>query len=343
MGIKHHLRSLLEFESGSNDPTAILLVSLLIMIIQQPVKHLWLYSCWYFISQFGIGILFGYWAGKLASFLINRLRLEHEALYPLFTVASALLVYGLTTLAKGSGFLAVYVMGFIMRSNIIIRKRTIRKFHDTVAWLMQIIMFITLGLLVFPSQLPKIAGEGILISLILMLVARPLSVFCSLALANINFREKLLVSWVGLRGATPIILATFPFVAKVPNAGTIFNLVFFVVITSVLLQGTTIPFVAKLLGLAEPNTQKEHLPIELDENENINNELFEIQVPTGSSILNKQIAELNLPKSTLILLINKGHGHYITPNGTTVIEKHDRLLLLAEKGLKEKIKKLLKN
>lgn len=342
ISIKPNLRSLLEFESGSNDPTAVILVTVCIALLQQTQAHPLLSAIGYFVAQMGIGLALGFLAGKAMIWILNHVRYEQDALYPLTSMALVLLTYGVTASLGGSGFLAAYLAGLIVGNAEVVRKRTIRKFHDVGAWLMQIIMFVTLGLLVFPSQLPGIAGEGLIISLALMFVARPLSVFISLLFTAMPFKEKLFVSWVGLRGATPVILATFPFVAGIPMATTLFNIVFFVVITSVLFQGTTIAGLAKYLGLALPEKRHGHIPIEVEHAENMNSDLFEVVVPPQSALVGKEIRQIVFPVPTLVVLLNKGEGHYVMARGETLIDAHDRLLLLTEKIQKNKIKQFIK-
>jgi len=214
------------------------------------------------------------------------------------------------------------------------------RFHDGLAWLMQITMFLTLGLLVFPSRLIPIAGVSLLVSLFLMFVARPISVLAILLLAKMNFREKTMVSWVGLRGAVPIVLATFPLLAKLPNAGMIFDIVFFIVLTSVLLQGTSIPIMARWLRVEAPLPPKPQLPVEIGPSCNLKNELVEITIPPRSAVVGKQIVELGLPAGTLIVLISR-NGECFAPGGGTVLAENDAVLLLAGRADITKIRSIL--
>ncbi len=253
--------------------------------------------------------------------------LEFEGLYPVLTLSLILLTYGATAGLGGNGFLAVYIAGLVMSKNGFIHKRSVRRFHDGIAWLMQIAMFLALGLLVFPSHLVPIVGLGLLASLFLMLVARPVSVLITLAFSDMRLNEKLMISWVGLRGAVPIVFATFPLLAGMSKAGMIFDLVFFIVLTSTLLQGTSIPLVARWLKLEAPSREKVH-PLELERTAGIKSDLVDVEVPNGSSIVGKQIVGAGLPKGALIVLIGRGN-EFIVPNGGTVIELGDRLLMLA--------------
>ena len=240
------LKELLELESGSNDPMAVFLTVGMLQLIANPGQSpLTLIPM--FILQMGLGALIGFGVGRGAVWLINRLRLEYDGLYPVLSFALVLVTYGATALVGGNGFLAVYLAGLVMAQQEFVHKRSLVQFHDGLAWLMQIIMFVTLGLQVFPSRLPDVALAGLYVAIFLILVARPLSVFLALAPTRLGLREKVFVSWVGLRGAAPIVLATFPLLAGVAKADTIFHLVFFIVLTSVLLQGTLIIPAAKWL------------------------------------------------------------------------------------------------
>jgi cell volume regulation protein A len=319
----------LELESGSNDPMAVFLTTGIIGVMVQPgTSPLSLVPM--FIQQMALGAALGYASGKLMILIINRLELEYEGLYPVLTLSLVLLTYSATAELGGNGFLAIYIAGLVMGKTDFIHKRSLMRFHDGLAWLMQIAMFLALGLLVFPSRLLPILGVGLLVSLFLMLAARPISVFISLAFSRIGLNEKVLISWVGLRGAVPIVLATFPLLAGLPKADMMFNLVFFIVLTSILLQGTSLPLVARWLKLDAPVRDKPPYPLELEPAAGIKSELVDIEVPAGSSVVGKQIVEARFPKGALIVLIARGN-EFIVPKGGTVIEPGDRLLVLADK------------
>lgn len=246
------LLPLLELESGTNDPMAVFLTLGLIRLLSEPETSP-LSVLLLFVQQMGIGLALGLVIGRLAVWLIARLHLDVEGLYRVLTIALALFTYAVTALLGGSGFLAVYLVGLLLGNSRVEGIERIGRFHDSLAWLMQIAMFLILGLLVFPSRLPAVALAGMLITLVSVLVARPLAVLLALLpLRRMPLREKLFVAWVGLRGAVPIVLATFPLLAGLPRAELLFDLVFFVVLASVLLQGTTVPLVARWLGVARP-------------------------------------------------------------------------------------------
>jgi cell volume regulation protein A len=326
ISLKGTLKPLLELESGSNDPMAVFLTVSVIYLLTQP--GLTVFNVLpIFFSQLVLGSIVGYGVAKIGIVVINRLRLEYEGLYPVLSVSLILLTYGVATVLGGSGILAVYITGVVMGNSNFIHKNSLRYFHDGLAWLMQIVMFLTMGLLVFPSQLVPIIGAGLLISLFLMVVARPISVFLTLAFSKDSVNEKLLVSWVGLRGSVPIILATFPLLAGVDDAHTIFNLVFFIVVFSVLLQGTTIPLVSRLLRVQEPADARIKCATDQIHVGDLGSDIVELKVPAGSPAVGRSILDLNLPKGILIVTVRRGDQMFI-PGGSTVIEKGDTLLVL---------------
>ena len=232
----------------------------------------------------------------------------------------------------GNGFLAVYLAGLIMARGDFIHKRSLLRFHDGLAWLMQIAMFLALGLLVFPSRLLAVAGVALLAALSLIFIARPISVALTLLPFRLPVRQKAMVAWVGLRGAVPIILATFPRLAGLPQADLIFDIVFFVVLTSVLLQGTSIPLVARWLNVAVIPPAVRRSPLELTPGDQLKSELLEVAVPAGATAVGRQVLELGLPKGALIALIGRGSEH-IVPDGNTVLEPGDHLLILADQAV----------
>lgn len=327
VGLAGQLKPLIELESGSNDPMAVFLTIGIIQLITQPgAAMVGLVPA--FFLQMGLGAVAGAAAGLALPRVINRLRLEYEGLYPVFTMATVLLIYSATAELGGNGFLAVYLAGIMVGNSDHLHKRSLMRFHDGLAWLMQIAMFVVLGLLVYPSQLPAVVGVGLLVSAFLMLVARPVSVFVSLYFTGLAWREKAMVSWVGLRGSVPIILATFPLVAGVPNAPMIFNLVFFIVLTSVLLQGTSIPLVARLLRVDAPVPARVEYPIEFNPTGRLTSDLTELQVAPASAVVGKTIVAAGLPKGALIVLLGRGK-EFIVPSGGTTIEAGDTMLLFA--------------
>jgi len=248
------LLPLLELESGTNDPMAVFLTLGLTGLLTNPHESIFGVIL-LFVQQMGVGAVMGLLIGWGTIWLINRLHLDVEGLYRVFTIALVLFTYGLTAILGGSGFLAVYLVGLLLGNSSVQQVDRLSRFHDSLAWLMQITMFLILGLLVFPSRLPAVMVSGLIITAVAVFIARPVSVLIALLPVKMSLREKLFVSWVGLRGAVPIVLATFPLLAGLPKASFLFDLVFFVVLASVLLQGASVPFVARWLGVTVPPAQ----------------------------------------------------------------------------------------
>ena len=326
VSLKGNLKPLLELESGSNDPMAVFLTIGTLQLLTIP-DSTWSDVILLFFYQMGIGALFGYGFARGMVLILNKLRFPYEGIYPVFAIAYAGLIYAATTLVNGSGFLAVYAAGLIIGNSDIIQKKSLLRFFDGLGWLGQIAMFLTLGLLVFPSELIPVIGSGVVISAFLIFCARPVGVFLSLAFSGFSLKEKIFISWVGLRGAVPIILATFPLLAQTLDAGALFNVVFFIVLSSALLQGWTIPLVARWLGVDAPMKKSSRYPIEFAPAQNSDTQLVDLMVPINSEIIGKTIVELGMPADSLIVLINRD-DNYIVPSGGTAIEESDTLLVL---------------
>jgi cell volume regulation protein A len=293
-----------------------------------------------FIFQMGLGSVSGLLFGKLVVAILNRLKFSYEGLYPVTALAMTVFAFALTAILNGSGFLAVYVMGILIGNSSFVQKKGMVRFFDGLAWLSQLAMFLTLGLLVFPSELLPILSSGVLIAAFLIFVARPLSVFISLAFFKYSVREKLFISWVGLRGAVPVILAIFPLTAGVLQADIIFNIVFFVVLSSALLQGWSLPFAAKLLKVDAPISVKVNYPIEFNPVNGTDTELIDLIVPYNSSVSGKSLAELSFPSDSRIVLIWRNERSII-PEGGTILEDSDTLLILVNKNNEEVVKNII--
>lgn len=254
LGLRGTLQPLLEFESGSNDPMAALLTIELVQIVLSGELSFWNLALSVVVQIF-IGLAMGYGLGHGTVWAIRSMNLTAEGLYSVMTLALTLLTYGLSTVVGGNGFLAAYMAGLVVgNSHLPSAGKNIFSFYEALAWLMQIIMFLTLGLLVFPSKLLPIAGVGIVMGLFLIFVARPIATFACLSLVKMPIKEKLFVSWVGLRGAVPIVLATFPLTAGIQGADQIFNVIFFMVIVSLVVQGLSLSPIAKKLDLMASNS-----------------------------------------------------------------------------------------
>ncbi len=325
VNLKHGLEALIELESGTNDPIAAFLTAGLAGLIVTPGGSLAQLAP-LFVLQMAIGTLGGLLLGRAMVFAINRIRLQQEGLYVVLTVGMTLLVYAATALVGGNGFLAVYIAGIIVGNANVVHKRSLLRFHDGVAWLVQVGMFLTLGLLVFPSQLLPVAGTGLLLALFLAFVARPLSVAAALIWFGRSPQQILMVSWAGLRGAVPIVLATYPSLYGVPGARTIFNLVFFIVVVSVLLNGISMAWVARLLGVNDP---RPHGPVpQLFVPEvRLSSRVQEAIVPAGSPLVGRTLLDLALPRGVLFVQIQRGE-ETILPDGATVFAPDDHLFIL---------------
>lgn len=328
LGLKTNLRHTLELESGSNDPMAyVLTIVFLTLVVNQDQSFVSVIPI--FFQQMILGGLAGYVFGKLSKFIINRIKLDFEGLYPVLVIALMFITFSATDFVGGNGFLAIYICAVYLGNQNLIHKKTILKMYDGLAWLMQIVLFLTLGLLVFPTHIFPVMGIGLLISLFLIIIARPVGVFISLIFFKMKLRRRFYISWVGLRGAVPIVFATYPLLAGIDKADMIFNIVFFVSVTSVILQGSTLSVVAKWLHVALPEKVK---PLSLTERfimELPKTAMKEIDISPNCFAVDKKIVELNFPKNALIAMI-KRKEKYITPNGSTVIEANDKLIVLSE-------------
>ena len=334
--LKKGLSPLLELESGSNDPMAIFLTITLLQVITLSGSSSlaeWILS---FFIQFALGGTLGLAFGLIAPRILNKIHFSFYGLYPVFIIAWVLLLFSIASLLGGNGFLAVYILGITLNTKEFVNKKNMIGFYDGIAWMMQIGVFLTLGLLVFPSQLPEVALHGLAIALWLMLVARPAGVFLSLMFSKFSWREKSFISWVGLRGAVPIILATYPYIEELENAQLIFNTVFFMVLFSILIQGSTLPFVAKILKVKalEEKEDKQAASSPL-----FYHTLKQYYIDESSKAVGKNVAELQLPPDFLILLIQR-ENQYIRPTGSTIFHKNDILLIKCDKSIK--YKKILK-
>lgn len=328
LGLKDKLRPTLELESGSNDPMAYFLTIAFLGLVMSPENSI-ASIIPMFLMQILIGGAMGFVFGKLGVMVINKIALEFEGLYPVLVIALMFFTFSFTDFIKGNGFLAVYAAAVYLGNHDLIHKKTILKAFDGFAWLMQIILFLTLGLLVYPSQVLPVAAIGLLISLFMIVVARPLSVWLSLSFFRMKGRARWFTSWVGLRGAVPIVFATYPLIAGIEKAQMIFNIVFFISVTSVLIQGTTLSVVAKWLHVSIPEKAKPRTPLEIFLNDDEKSEFFEFAIEETSQAIGKKIFELNFPQTAIIALIKRDRK-YLAPNGSTMLQKGDSLVILSE-------------
>ncbi len=334
--LKPSVRSTLEVESCSNDPLAVFLTILFIELIQIPDLSL-LSIIWDLANDFSLGLILGLAFGWLMLFVINKINLPYDELYPIFAIVFSLLIYSAVTIIGGSGFLAVFIASAYLGNHEFVQKKSLTRFFESLAQMGEILMFLTLGLLVFPSQLAVIIVPGLIISAVLIFLFRPIGVFISLIISKFSVKDKLFISWVGLRGAVPIVLATFPLTAGVAEANTLFNLVFFIVLTSVLIQGWSIPLAAKVFKVFDTSKESPKIGMEIKSSLKTNKELIDFIVPHNSGIVDKSLAELNLPEETLITFVSRD-DEYFVPNGSTKLKEGDTLLILSDK---DKIKELI--
>lgn len=340
VGFKYKLKELMEFESGTNDPMAIFLTIGFIYMITLPDFNFGSMVI-LFIKQMGIGLLGGFVFGKLIIWIINKVNLDYDGLYPVLLFVLVPLIFASVDLMGGSGFMAMYVSGLTLGNAKFIHRTSVVSFFDGLSWLMQIIVFLTLGLLAFPDQIVKVTLSGILVTAVLIFLARPISVFISLLFNKLRFKAKLMISWTGLRGAVPIIMAIFPFVYGIEKAELIFSVVFFVVVISVLIQGTTIPMVARWLHVDTPVVEKTKFPLHFESSMDTKSALKEIKIEEGDVSIGKKIVDIKLPDEALIVLINR-ESNFVVPRGTTEIMVHDKLLVLAKKEMIPVLRRLFK-
>ena len=337
ISLKKKLTPLLELESGSNDPMAIFLTVAILQILMLPESSSvseWIFK---FFLQFLIGGILGYIFGILLPSILNRIHLSFYGLYPVFTIGWILFLFSSVSLLDGNGFLAVYLAGIVANTKEFVHKKNLIGFHEGLSWIMQITVFLALGLLVFPSELPDVMISGLIIAFWLMFIARPAGVFLSTSFSSFSIREKAFISWVGLRGAVPIILATYPYLQGFEKSNLIFNIVFFIVLFSILIQGTTLPLMAKWLKVESKS--KDFKPENVLASPLFYHTLKQFYIEENSKVIGLSIVELNLPADFLILLI-KRQNDYIKPTGSTILEENDMLLIKCNS--ENRYKKVLK-
>jgi cell volume regulation protein A len=325
--LKASTAATLEVESGLNDPMAILLT---IAATEALLGSLGGAAdlARLFAVQMGAGVLVGVPIGYGARLVLRALHLPAAGLYPVVTVAIAFLSFGVATLLGGSGFLSVYLTAIVLGSGPLPYRPGVRRVHDALAWLAQVVMFLMLGLLVFPSRLVPAAGTGLVLALALAFVARPLAVLATLAPFRMPWRERLFVSWVGLRGAVPIVLATFPVLRGVPAGDEIFHLVFFVVLVNGFIPGATVPWAARALRLARAPQPTPAASVELVSLSDLPGEFLWYHVAPASVVAEAELRDLALPEGCLVTLLVRGH-ELVMPRGATQLRVGDQVCVLA--------------
>jgi potassium/hydrogen antiporter len=338
--LEKRLARSLEGESGMNDPVALLLVIGFIEWIQQPGYGI-ADMAGLLALKLSLGAAIGLAVGRLAVLALDRAQLPSEGIYPVATIAVASIAYGLAEVAHGSGFLAVYLTALALGSARIPARRTIVAFHQGLGWVAQISLFILLGLLVFPASLDDVALDALALSAVLILVARPVAAFAATAFSPFNFRERLMLGWAGLRGATPIWLATFPVVAGIGSGDELFAIVFFVVVSSTLVQGASFEPLAARLGLT---TDEPALPRRLFESGRIRRmggDVIAYRLPPGAAAAGHPVRELELPREALVNVIVRD-GNALPPRGSTELREGDELHILVRSELRDEVEALTK-
>ena len=328
MNLKQNLRPLLELESGSNAPMAYMLTIVLISIASTASASVGGIAI-DFVIQIVLGALAGFALGKFAVWVFNKIDLSNSSLYPILLLSIVFFTFTITDLLKGNGYLAVYIAGIVVGNAKIVNRRETQTFFNGLTWLVQIVMFLTLGLLVNPHELIGVAPVALLIGLFMMLVARPISVFaCLLPFKGLSNKSRIFTSWVGLRGAVPIIFATYPVVAGIDGSDQIFNIVFFITLVSLIFQGSTISWFAKRLKLDLP-MEKEGNDFGVELPDEIDTSLTDLTVTDGMLANGAKLADMKLPKGTLVMII-KRESNYIVPNGSIELQTGDKLLLISD-------------
>jgi cell volume regulation protein A len=341
VSLRERLKSTLEVESGANDPMAIFLTVGCIEILMGRLSFgpdlLWL-----FVKQMAVGALAGISVGYTAIRMVNAINLEAAGLYPVLVTAFGLLTFGLAVMFGGSGFLAIYFAGIVIGNGRLVFQRGIRLFHDAAAWLSQIVMFVVLGLLSFPSRLLDVAWHGLAIGVVLMFVARPLAVMPLLFPFGYNRRESIFVSWVGLKGAVPITLATFPLMFGTPHATLMFDVVFFVVVLSAFVQGSSLTYAARRLGLEVPVEMRPPLTLEISSLRHVEGDIVDYTVEKESRAAGRQVKDLALPEGVVIALVAR-NDQIIPPQGRTQIKAGDHVIVVLRPTTRQLVDQIFGN
>ena len=331
--LKHDLRPTLELESGANDPMAYVLTTTFISLVLQGGDPHYGSALLTLLLQLVIGAITGWGLGKGMVWFINRINIDNTALYPILVLSGSFFVFAATYYLHGNSYLAVYVAGLVVGNSRFVHKRSTRSFFDGVSWIAQLSMFLTLGLLVNPSELRPVLVPGLIISFVMIIVSRPLAVFLSLSpFRRYTFRDRLFVSWVGLRGAVPIIFAILCRASNVPHSDVMFNIVFLCTLVSLVVQGTTLPLVARWLGVTETPKTQSRTPsqdFDIDFPEEIKSAIVEATVTEKMLSIGSRMMDFQLPEKTLVIMVKRGDNYFV-PTGKTTLHLGDRLMLLSD-------------
>lgn len=346
--LKNSLKPTLELESGSNDPMAYVLTITLISLANQGGSPQYLTAVMNLFIQLIVGAVAGYCLGKALVWLINRLKIENESLYPILVLSSCIFIFAVTYYMQGNSYLAVYIGGLIFGNSKFVHKRSTRNFFDGISWLSQLVMFLTLGLLVNPSELNwhYIILPSLIISAVMILLSRPLAVFISLLpFKRYRFRDRVFVSWCGLRGAVPIIFAILCRAENVPHADTIFNIVFCCTLVSLVLQGTTLPLMARWLKVEDEAPKQNKIEnFDIDFPEEIKSATSEIEMTAQILSHGNQLMDLRMPEKTLAIMVKRGENYFV-PTGKTHLMVGDKLMVITDnnEALEQTLKQLSAN
>ncbi|MDB5987619.1 MAG: potassium/proton antiporter [Nevskia sp.] len=325
--LNQRVTSALEIESGTNDPMAVFLTLGLLQYMLAPLDYSWLEGVVLFVQQMGLGLLFGLGGGWLLTQLLNRLELS-DSLYPLLALSGGMLIFGGTALLGGSGFLAAYLAGLMLGNRPLRAFASVRRFHDGIAWLAQIGMFLILGLLATPSRLVPLAIPALLVALVLIFAARPIAVALALAPFSFPWREQAYIAWVGLRGSVPMVLATFPLLAGIAHAQMFFDVAFFIVLVSLVLQGWSVAPVARLLDLQMPQTSARVRRIDLDLPGGAGHEIVSYRISSSSMLVGVKTKQLPIPDVSRLVSVARD-GQLLPYRAWGALQAGDYVSLLA--------------
>ncbi|MBQ5643962.1 MAG: potassium/proton antiporter [Bacteroidaceae bacterium] len=334
MNLKENLKPMLELESGSNDPMAYMLTIALIQVIASGSGFNMGLLAKDLLVQFFVGGVTGYAFGRFAVWLINKVNLSNSSLYPILLLSLVFITFTITDMLHGNGYLAVYILGVVVGNARLVFRKEINTFMNGLTWFGQIVMFLSLGLLVNPHEMLEVSISALLIGLFMIFVARPLTVgLCLLPFRQMTFKAKCFVSWVGLRGAVPIIFATYPVVSEIPGSQIIFNIVFFITLLSLIFQGMTIAPVAKWLSLDLPQ-EKEGNDFGVEIPEEIDSQLTDVTLTAEMLEDGNRLMDMNIAKGTLVMLVKRG-TEFMIPNGRMELKVGDKLLYISENKKEE--------
>ena len=334
MNLKENLKPMLELESGSNDPMAYMLTIALIQVIASGSGFNMGLLLKDLLVQFTVGGVTGYAFGRFAVWLINKVNLSNSSLYPILLLSLVFITFTITDMLHGNGYLAVYILGVVVGNARLVFRKEINTFMNGLTWFGQIVMFLSLGLLVNPHEMLDVSVSALLIGLFMIFVARPLTVgLCLIPFRQMTFKAKCFVSWVGLRGAVPIIFATYPVVSHIPGSQDIFNIVFFITLLSLIFQGMTIAPVAKWLNLDLPQ-EKEGNDFGVEIPEEIDSQLTDVTLTAEMLENGNRLMDMNISKGTLVMLVKRG-SEFMIPNGRMELKVGDKLLYISENKKEE--------